>query len=358
MDTKTSLLVLAPLLSFLMVAILMPRAAFIAVKTGFVDHPGGRKQHEGLVPPIGGLVIFFVFLIIGPFYGVNFFYDWPLIISLLILLGVGALDDRFHINAWIKFTTQLCVALLVTIIGKLQIHTLGNLFGFGGIWLDIFSVPFTMLALVLFINAINLMDGLDGLAGGITFIVFFWFVIACILEDNIRDLPVLLVFLGSLAGFLIYNMRSPFRKKASVFLGDAGSMCLGLMIGWYAIKLAQYPGPTLIPISVAWIIGLPIFDECAQFYRRVREGRHPFSPDRGHFHHHFLDAGFTPASACVTILIIVFFLGALGLFGIRTGVPQPVLSYLWIVALFIHIAISYSPSNYVGIIRRIARRKQ
>src|SRR5690606_15367016 len=98
-------------------------------------------------------------------------------------------------------------------------------------------------------------------------------------------------FMGALAGFLVYNLRTPLRKQAAVFMGDAGSMALGLVVAWFAMSLAQEPHVVFAPISVAWILALPIIDICAQFNRRVREGRHPFSPDRGHFHHHFRHAG-------------------------------------------------------------------
>ena len=84
-------------------------------------------------------------------------------------------------------------------------------------------------------------------------------------------------------------MASSINQFKIIFLGDAGSTCLGLMVGWYAIHLSQDPVAVIEPMAVAWVLAIPIWDECAQFNRRVREGRHPFSPDRGHFHHHFIE---------------------------------------------------------------------
>lgn len=344
---------LAAIIAFVLVAVFMPLAIRLAVRSGFVDAPGGRKVHDIPVPPIGGLVVFPVFILVFVLSGFGAHGHWPLIEGLVLLMAVGVADDFRPIQPWIKFGAQIVAACVVVIPGGAQVHTLGNLFGFGGIWLDLFTVPFSIIAMVLFINGMNLIDGLDGLAGGIGFLSFFWFLLACLIKPDAALLPGPAMAAAAMAGFLIYNLRTPWRRKASVFLGDCGSLCLGLLMGWYAIKIAEFPGPTMLPISVAWIIGLPVFDECAQFYRRVREGKHPFTADRGHLHHHFLDAGFTPGQASRFILSIVFLMSAIGYLGILCGVPQYVLAYVWIAMLFSHMALSYKPERYVRILKTL-----
>lgn len=344
---------IAAVVAFAIVAGGMVPAIRLAVRSGFIDAPGGRKVHDRAVPPIGGLVIVPVFAAVFVFSGFAGGAHGPLLQTLALLLAVGAADDYKPIKPWIKFGAQVVAACVVVIPGGAQIATLGNLFGFGGIWLDIFGIPFSIIAMVLFINGMNLIDGVDGLAGGIGFLAFFWFILACVLKDNLVLLPGLMIFAGALLGFLAHNMRTPLRKRAAVFLGDSGSLCLGLLMGWYAIKIADYRGPVMVPISVAWIIGLPVFDECAQFYRRVKEGKHPFSADRGHLHHHFLDAGFTPGQTTAAILLIVAAMGAFGYLGSLAGIPQYVLAYLWIAALLAHMAISYRPRRYVRILTRV-----
>lgn len=339
--------------SFALVAALLPLAIRFAVRSGFIDAPGGRKVHDRPVPPIGGLIVFPVFILVFVFSGYGAQGHWPLIEALALLMAVGMADDYKPIQPWIKFGAQIIAACVVVLPGGAQILTLGDLFGFGGLWLDVFSIPFSIIAMVLFINGMNLIDGLDGLAGGIGLLSFLWFILACLLRENVLLLPGLMIVAGALAGFLVYNLRTPWRAKASVFMGDSGSLCLGLLMGWYAIKIAAFPGPTLLPITVAWIIGLPVFDECAQFYRRVREGKHPFTADRGHLHHHLLDAGFTAGQASAFILCVVFVMGAVGFFGIQLGVPQPVLAYLWIALLFTHMALSYKPQRYVRFFKRL-----
>lgn len=352
--------VFAPFSVFALALFLVPQARRIALRKGFVDRPGGRKRHEKPIPPIGGLVIFPLYMLAGPLFGMSPDVYGALFAALALLLVVGAMDDRYHINPWVKFGAQIAAAAMIVIPGGAQIDNLGNLFGTGTFWIGAISVPFCIIATVLLINAINLMDGLDGLAGGKTAVILTWFMIAAAVSGDIETLLGLTVMIGALGGFLFYNMRHPLQKQASVFLGDAGSMCLGLVIAWFSLKMAAGPGPDLAPISVAWILALPIFDTCGQFYRRAREGRHPFSPDRGHFHHHFIAAGLSSGRATATILMIGAVTGGVGYLGVLAGVPEVILTALWTALLFVHMALSFRTERYIGIIRAVfgARVKQ
>ena len=337
------------LISFLAVVVLIPLARKVAKRSGLVDTPGGRKDHEGEMPLVGGLVIVPVFIVVNMLLGTGFSASWPLYAGLVLLLITGVLDDRFHIRAGIKFMVQGLVALLVVVPGGVVIHQLGNLFGLGDFGLGFMAIPFSLACVMLVINAINLMDGLDGLAGGVSFVILGWFALAGFSVHT----PQILLLLGALAGFLVYNMRSPLRRKACVFLGDAGSMCLGLIIAWYAIKLSMPTARVIEPMGVAWVLALPIWDECAQFYRRVREGRHPFSPDRGHFHHHFIQAGFTPGQSVSMILGIMVLSGFVGIVSLNIGVPLVMLTVVWIIGILAHMAASKDLETYPALISKI-----
>jgi len=332
---------------FILTLALIPAARIIALKAGFTDNPGGRKQHAGPVPPIGGLVIFPVFMTWGAVAGFSWELYWPLYAGLAVLLIAGALDDAFHVNAWVKFGAQLIAAALVVLFGQAHVHTLGDLLGLGAVELGWLSAPLSILAVALLINAVNLIDGLDGLAGGICFVMILWLALAGFFHSPGRIEP-LVMLLAVLAGFLVYNLRYPGRRRASIFLGDSGSMALGLMVAWFAIDLAQGPDPALKPISVAWILAFPVMDTFAQFYRRIRQGRHPFDPDRGHFHHHLVHAGWTAGRASAFIIILVFALGAIGF----AGLPPAMLTVVWVIVFFAHIAVSYRPERYVGLFSR------
>lgn len=337
----------APLLAFLAALVLVPPSLSFAKWIGLVDRPGGRKTHEGEIPLIGGLVIFSVFMIIGGFAYFEWEGSWPLLAALTVLLLVGGWDDLVQMHPWIKFFAQIAAACLIVLPGHAQIHYLGDLFGLGNFGLGFMAIPFSLAAVTLLINAMNLMDGLDGLTAGKSAVILGWLMTACVFSHRWNIFLEISVLLGALAGFLVYNMRHPFRKKASIFLGDAGSMSLGLTIAWFSISLAKEPDPVLEPISVAWILALPIMDTCAQFFRRMRAGRHPFSPDRGHFHHHFIDAGLPVGRATILILTLGLVLGGVGYGGSALGVPQIILTVSWIALLFVHMALSCKPQIYV-----------
>lgn len=343
------------LIVFFAVLILIPLMRTPARILGLVDRPGGRKQHQTLVPLTGGLIIFTTYIIVMILSGIDLGFYWPLFAGLFMLMAMGVLDDRYQLNAWIKFAIQISVALLVVLVGNVRLYHLGNLFNLGDFGLGFMSIPFSVAAVTLLINAINLMDGLDGLAGGKSLVVFLWFILACLISGDIAPAYTMAPLALAIIAFLFHNMRSPWRKKANVFLGDAGSLSLGLAIAWFAIALVQDPGPPLVPISVAWILALPIIDACGQFYRRVREGRHPFSPDRGHFHHHFIHAGLPVGTSTMLILLLGFILGAIGYGGIMVGIPPVLLTLSWIALLFSHMILSRKPERYIAGVEKIKR---
>lgn len=353
-----AILIIAPFLAFAAVLAIIPPARKVALRCGMTDKPGGRKHHEDEVPLIGGLVIFPVFILAGMLAGFDFASYWPLFAALILLLVTGALDDRYSLGAWQRFFIQIAAATMIVLLGDARLENLGDLFGFGELPLGFMSIPFSIVAVTLFINAINLMDGLDGLAAGKSVVVLGWLMLACVLAGAWIPFLHMAILMACILGFLYYNMRHPFRSKASVFLGDAGSLSLGLVLSWYCIGLAQEPDPIVVPIMIAWIIALPVIDACGQFYRRVKEGRHPFDPDRGHFHHHFVHAGIPVGKSTMMILGWGFVLGAVGCIGILIGVPQVVLTWLWAILLFSHMAMSYRPEAFINFLSRFGAQPE
>ncbi len=347
-------LFLSALAAFLVVLALIPPVRLFALKIGLVDEPGGRKQHEDAVPPIGGLVILPLFMAAVLLLGGDLSVYGILFIALIMILVTGAIDDFVPLHAWLKFAVQLSAAALVVIFGGARIYTLGDMFGFGEIGLGWMSIPFSIAAVALLVNSINLMDGLDGLAAGKSFVALGWLVLACLMAHDAQAAMPMMPLLGALAAFLFYNMRHPMRDKAFVFLGDSGSLGLGLVLAWFCIVLTQHAEPVIVPISIAWILALPIMDACGQFYRRVREGRSPFSADRGHFHHHFIHAGVPVGRSTAMILLLGFVLGGIGYFGVLAGAPQIFMTGGWIILLFVHMAMSERSEYYIRLFSRFA----
>lgn len=339
--------------AFFIVLAFIPLICTLAKRYGFLDNPDGRKQHGSPVPPLGGVAIFTVFL----FYMVIFgSLPWALYVAAALIVVVGIIDDAWDVNATIKFFLHFLAAFILVIGGGAQLQTLGNLLGFGDMRLWVMAIPFSVACVVYIQNAVNMMDGVDGLAGGYCFLVFAWLLIAEITAfDNIvnTQLPILMC---CLAGFLFYNMRSPFLKNAKIFLGDAGSMTLGLMIAWYAITFSQGQYAVIHPVSVAWIIALPIVDSFALLVTRLRAGQPPFKPDRRHFHHHFLNAGFTPGQTTFLILSYSALLGAVGFFGIKFGVPEYILGWGWVALWMGHTVLTLKSEKFIQLLVALRAR--
>lgn len=324
-----------PLLAF--VGFFMTLALFwglrpIANKIGLVDNPGGRKQHDGAIPLIGGLVIVLVFFVLGLIAqlhsAINFL---PLMGGVLFLLTVGVMDDKVHVQPWVRFVIQIWVSCYIVVFCGAEIENLGNLLGFGEIDLGYLAKPFSVICLVLLMNAINMFDGLDGLAGGFMAIVLGWLML--VYAQNGHDFHALsiLFLLTPLCAFLFLNMRHPLREKASVFLGDAGSLSLGLLVGFFAISAAKGQGTEFIlpPVAIIWFVGVPVIDAFSLFFVRLKKGGHPFEADRLHLHYKLVDRGFSPKNTVYILLGLSFVFCAIGYFAVVLDVPDYILTYSW-----------------------------
>ena len=329
-------------ISLLVVLCLVPIARKLALQYGFVDIPdNSRKQHDAPIPPVGGLVI------VPVFFAVTFFFSsplimehWPFWIGLFLVWGTSAIDDKVHVNSGIRFGVQLISACLLVIGNETIVRFLGDLFGLGNIWMGPFAFPFSILCVCLVINAMNMIDGLDGLCGGVAFIMLIGlFTAANIMGQHELLLP-MSVIIGCLFGFLVYNYRHPFRKKASIFMGDSGSAALGLILSWFVIELTQWPDQVtpghIDPIVIAWVLALPVFDALSLFAYRLKNKRHPFTPDRRHLHYLLKDNGFSVSQTVGIILGGVCVYSAIGIMGNLYGVPHVILMCIWILCFFIH----------------------
>jgi len=336
--------------AFISVIIIIPFICRLASKAGFVDRPEGRKQHERAVPPLGGLVIFSVFLIFIMMFG-NL--SSAVIGALALILVVGIIDDAWEINAVIKFVIHFAAAFIIVIFGHSQIQTLGDLLGTGTLTLAWMAIPFSVACIVYIQNAMNMMDGVDGLAGGQSFLIFSWFLLAASSAGNNLAVFELSLLMACIFGFLIFNMRSPFLKSAKIFLGDAGSMSLGLLIAWYAITLSQGGSPVISPVSIAWIIALPIFDSFALLVARLKDKKPPFVADRRHFHHHFASAGFSAAQTTLIILSYSTLLGTIGYFSPKFGVPDYILGWGWISLWIGHTVLTIRANQFIKFLTKV-----
>ena len=317
-----------------------------ALAVGYTDNPQGRKQHKNPVPPIGGVITFPVLIFLTALAGFDWLAHWYLALAIVVSLAMGAIDDVYFLRSYQKFLIQIGVAFLLVMPGGATISSLGNLLGFGPIDLGLFAVPFSLFCMVLLINAINMIDGMDGLSGGVGLIMlalFGWFAFAAGRGDL---LALSLISFGALSGFTLLNMRFPWQKQARIFLGDAGSLSLGCLIGWLAITLYNSPEATIPSMTLGWILAFPVMDAFALFALRLSEKRSPFSADRYHFHHILRDSGLR---ASISVMIIhgvhILYAGiALCLYS-TGGAYEWLYFYVWAGILAIHTVLVFKANT-------------
>lgn len=285
--------------------LLTPLVRRFGFACGGVDQPGERKVHIRPIPRLGGLSIMLAHILgliliklLGT--GISALLDLsPGILSLwiggLVVFGVGFWDDFKRLNAPIKLAVQI-LAASVAFAGGVAIEPQGLLGWLPGLGTEFLGYLFTVFWFVLLINAMNLIDGLDGLAGGIALFVC---LVLSVLQVLSQDYLLALYFItlaGSIAGFLVYNFN-----PATIFMGDGGSYYLGYMIAGLSIlgSLKSQVGVTLTLPLLA--MGVPVFDALFAPVRRILVGRKPFHPDRHHLHHKLIAAGFTSRRAVLTL---------------------------------------------------------
>lgn len=325
----------------------------LALELGLSDKPGGRKTHTHATPLIGGIVIIPVFVVSLFLSGLAAEY-WVLISAALLLLTMGVVDDFFPLNASLKFAIQVLISCFVVVFGGVEVISLGHLFGAEETYTWIFSKPFSVMCLVVLMNAMNMIDGLDGLSGGLAAVILGVLALVSILAGAPGNAAVIALMLAPLAAFLVFNMRYPGHAKASVFMGDAGTLALGLILGWFAIRFAQEPQAVMVPSVVPWIIGLPVVDTFAVYFVRAMEGKNPFQPDRSHIHHRLVDNGVPDGRATMMIVGFTAFSALAAVLLERSGVPEVLILAAWIAFFFIHIGLSFRPHYYASLFRRFS----
>lgn len=324
-----------------------------AARIGLVDIPGGRKNHDGAVPIVGGIAIFVAFVFSALACGQPLGSFQSFFVNLLLLVVVGTLDDLHDLSARSRFLAQMVAALLMTSWGGVIINDLGDLFGTGTVYLHNWAIPFTVFCVIGVINAFNMIDGVDGLAGGLAFIALILFGSAALHSGLTVHATLIFLLASALLGFLVFNMRSPWRSTAAVFMGDAGSMMLGYVLARFAVDLTDSDSKALTPITAVWILAVPLMDTINTMVRRMLKGRSPFSADREHLHHIFLRAGYSVPRTVAIILLVSLMLGMIGLAGWHYGVPEYIMFYVFVLVFALYSWVISHAWKMMKIIKKI-----
>lgn len=321
----------------------------VCASLGHVDHPGGRKQHLQATPLCGGFAIALTVLIIGG--AVAFSREYiGLVLGMLMLAGIGAFDDVRPLSARYRMGVQvLAVIVGMLLLGNISITHLGRLVSDTPLVLGGMAGLFTVIAIVGLMNAVNMIDGVDGLAGGYSLLVFITLAVAGTLTGGATH-PIIYILIGAIVGFLAFNMRTPWRGKASIFLGDAGSLILGFCMAWFAVDLSQGHDAVLRPITMVWLFGLPLADLGYLIVGRIARRRNPMRADRRHFHHLLLRiGGLSPGQACWAWIAVAALFVAAGLLGEWIGLSDVTMFVgFWVVFAFYCAVNGYLWSRYAS----------
>ncbi|MGA7749043.1 MAG: MraY family glycosyltransferase [Gallionella sp.] len=305
-----------------------------------VDHPGGRKQHEHPTPTVGGLAMFVAVL-------AALLVNDSLHGNVEILLGcaavlviIGVMDDKHGLPVSMRMMIQVFLVTVVIVGGGGTVTHLGG--GLGrDVPLGMFAVPFSVVAFVGGINSINMIDGADGMAGKMALITTLGVATIFYVADAVELLPLTWAMLGTLVGFLFLNSRL-FVKRAWVFMGDSGSMWLGLVLGWFMAQITQ-GSVSAEPALVLWLFGIPLIDTLAVMTRRIRCKCSPFASDRTHIHHVLERAGLSVRRTVLVLSLVQLVLVGIGV--LFYLVHAPALLVFWSFMLLLS-AYYYPLRNY------------
>lgn len=292
-------LLLAALISY----VLTPYIKTLAFKIGAIDKPDNRKVHKKIMPRLGGLAIYIAFMV-GVISSLELTWDIVgILIGGTVIVIVGVLDDKYQLPAKVKLLGQI-VAACILVLFDIRIEWLNNPFG-GYFYLDTFiSVPLTIFWVISFTNVVNLIDGLDGLAAGVSAIASVTVILVAVQMGYFHIAVMTAALAGGIIGFIRYNFN-----PATIFMGDTGSMFIGYMLAAVSVYGAVKTAATIALIVPAIALGLPIMDTAFAIMRRYTNGRPIFQPDKGHLHHRLLAMGMNQKQAVLLMYGISAVLG-------------------------------------------------
>jgi UDP-GlcNAc:undecaprenyl-phosphate GlcNAc-1-phosphate transferase len=309
----------------------------IAIDVGLVDKPNARKHHDGQVPLIGGISIFAAVLAASLIWLPNTLELRMYLVASAMMVFIGALDDKFDLKVRIRIVGQIIIASLMIYGVGGYISNLGNLFSFGDIELGPVGIVFTYFAIIVVINAYNMVDGIDGLIGSLSLNTFTAIAILFLISGNTSYLSYPLILATATLPYLIFNLGFFKSYSKKIFMGDAGSMFIGLSVIWLLTIGTQGESASFRPVTALWICAIPLMDMLAIVMRRYRKGKSPFKPDRDHLHHILQRAGLSSRQTLVVISIASALMSILGVLGEYFQVPESI-----VLALFVLMFILYN----------------
>ncbi|MCC2614826.1 UDP-N-acetylglucosamine--undecaprenyl-phosphate N-acetylglucosaminephosphotransferase [Aestuariibacter halophilus] len=332
-------------LVFMLVLVMRP----VAQNVGLVDRPCNRKQHEGEVPLVGGLAIY-VAITLCSFIVTPFDANYKIfLLSTSFMVLIGALDDYHDIDARLRLIAQFLIGSLMVFGADLYIHQLGSIAGGDTVTLGMWGPLFTVLAVVTCINAFNMTDGVDGLVGALSINTFISLGIIAVTSSIYFDSAVTSMLAGAVIAFLFFNIGHFKKGRYKIFMGDAGSMLMGLTIIWLITFMTQGENPVMRPVTAVWLIAIPLMDMFSVMLRRVAKGHSPLRASRDHLHHLFLASGCSNTRTTAYISAISAMFCFAGIYQEKQGVGEHIMAQLFIGLFVIYNVIVFKQDKKLNI---------
>ncbi|NLN32177.1 MAG: undecaprenyl/decaprenyl-phosphate alpha-N-acetylglucosaminyl 1-phosphate transferase [Flavobacteriaceae bacterium] len=291
-------------LSFLLTFIAIPKIIRVSYRKQLMDIPGVRSSHVKKVPRLGGVAIYFAITVVSSIFAHEMLYQIVFFSAALVLLFfIGLMDDLLVVAPRKKLIAQLISAVMIVVGSDVRIHSFFGLFGIYELPY-LLSVLFTIFIIVLIINSYNLIDGIDGLASGVGVLISLCFVFIFFRLYDYSMGFLAIAILGALLAFLYFNMSSHYK----IFMGDTGSMVVGYLIAFMAIKFIDLASMPYVMIDSAPVIAIailivPLIDTLSVIIIRLWKGKSPFAADQNHIHHRVLRLGFSHVQTAVIICV-------------------------------------------------------
>lgn len=341
---------------FLFTAVFLFFARKGAKKVGLVDKPNFRKKHHGLVPLAGGISVYVG--ICFTFWLADYYIPHAMLYLSCagVLVLIGMLDDKFDISIKIRAVIQSVIAVVMMVVGKLYLSSLGYIFGSWELVLGPFGYFLTLFAVWAAINAFNMVDGIDGLLGGLSCVSFAAMGIILWFDGQISLAMWCFAMIASILPYILLNLGI-LGRRYKVFMGDAGSTLIGFTVIWVLLETTQGKTHPISPVTALWIIAIPLMDMVAIMYRRLRKGMSPFSADRQHIHHLIMRAGFTSRQAFVLITFSAALLATIGVVGEYLHfIPEWVMLVLFLLAFMLYGYCIKRAWKVARFVKRVKRR--
>ncbi|TMN78123.1 MULTISPECIES: UDP-N-acetylglucosamine--undecaprenyl-phosphate N-acetylglucosaminephosphotransferase [unclassified Pseudoalteromonas] len=341
------------LLTFIIAFAMLFLMRKVARNIGLVDKPSGRKAHTGNIPLVGGVAICITI--------VHYIYNHPGMINhdnlfmlcIIALTSIGVLDDKYDLSVKFRIAVQTGISLVMIYFANAQMQTLGNMFGMGEVILHWAAPIVTIFAVIGCINAFNMVDGIDGLLGGLSIVTFGSLAILLSLSGETRLSYLCILLVVTMIPYIIINLGF-FGRARKVFMGDAGSMMIGFTVIWLLIGASQNPGsPMIRPVTALWLIAVPLMDMVAIMVRRIKQKKSPFKPDREHLHHICQRIGCSSMQTLALICFIASVFAGIGMLGEVFNIPEYFMFYSFIIVFSVYL---YALANYCKVINFIRRK--